>query len=73
MKVRLALEKIVELEGITPTEEEIEAEYAKIANVYQMDVEKVKGFIATSDLSLDIAVEKAMGIVRDSAVIKTEE
>ncbi len=73
VKVRLALEKIVELEGITPTEEEIEAEYAKIANVYQMDVEKVKGFIATSDLSLDIAVEKAMGIVRDSAVIKTEE
>ncbi len=73
VKVRLALEKIAELENIVPTEEEIEAEYTKIADAYQMDVEKVKGFIAVSDLSLDIAVEKAMGIVRDNAVIKTEE
>jgi len=73
VKVRLALEKIAELENIVPTEEEIEAEYTKIADAYQMDVEKVKGFIPVSDLSLDIAVEKAMGIVRDNAVIKTEE
>ena len=73
VKIRLALEKIVELENIVPTDEEIEAEYAKMANVYQMEVDKIKGFVPSEDLSLDIAVEKAMGLVRDSAVIKTGE
>lgn len=73
VKIRLALEKIVELENIVPTDEEIEAEYAKMANVYQMEVDKIKGFVPSEDLSLDIAVEKAMGLVRDSAVVKTEE
>ncbi len=73
VKVRLALEKIVSLENIVPTDEEIEAEYAKMANVYQMDVEKIKGFVSKEDLALDIAVEKAMGIVRDNAVVKAGE
>ncbi len=73
VKVRLALEKIADLENIVPTDEEIEAEYAKMANVYQMDVEQIKGFVAKEDLALDIAVEKAMGIVRDNASVKTEE
>lgn len=73
VKIRLALEKIVELENIVPTDEEIEAEYAKMANVYQMEVDKIKGFVPKEDLSLDIAVEKAMGLVRDSAVVKTGE
>ena len=73
VKIRLALVKIVELENIVPTDEEIEAEYAKMANVYQMEVDKIKGFVPKEDLSLDIAVEKAMGLVRDSAVVKTGE
>lgn len=73
VRVRLALEKIAELENIVPTDEEIEAEYAKMANVYQMEVDQIKGFVAKEDLSLDIAVEKAMGIVRDNASVKTEE
>ena len=73
VKVRLALEKIVSLENIAPTDEEIEAEYAKMANVYQMDVEKIKGFVSKEDLALDIAVEKAMGIVRDNAVVTAGE
>ena len=73
VKIRLALEKIVELENIVHTDEEIEAEYAKMANVYQMEVDKIKGFVPKEDLSLDIAVEKAMGLVRDSAVVKTGE
>ena len=45
VKMRLALEKIAKLEEIKPTEEEIEAEYKKMADAYQMDVEKVKEII----------------------------
>ena len=42
VKVRLALEKIAQLENIQPTDEEIEAEYEKLAKNYELDVEKVK-------------------------------
>lgn len=72
VKLRLALEKIVKLENIEPSEEEIEAEYAKYADQYKMDVERVKKLIPAKELAKDLAVGKAMELVKDSAVI-TEE
>ena len=42
VKLRLALEKIVELENITVTEEDIENEYKEMAENYKMEVEKVR-------------------------------
>lgn len=72
VKVRLALEKIAELENIQVSAEEIEAEYAKMAEQYKMEVEKVKNVIAEKALSLDIAVEKAIDLVRNSANIQEE-
>lgn len=73
VKIRLALEKIAELENIQPTSEEIDAEYKKLAEAYQIDADKVKSFIPEEDLVKDIAVEKAIGIVRDSAKVKEAE
>ena len=75
VKVRLALEKIASLENIQPSEEELNAEYDKIAKNYGMEIEKVKELISQEDLAKDVAVEKAMSIVRDNAVIteKAEE
>ena len=72
VKLRLALEQIAAQEQITPTAEEIEAEYKKIADSYKMDVDKVKPMIAEKDLAKDIAVEKAMTMVEESAAV-TEE
>ncbi len=69
VKVRLALEKIAALENIQPTDEELDAEYEKIAKSYEMEADKVKAFIPKEDLAKDVAVEKAMAIVRDNAVI----
>ena len=45
VKMRLALEKIVELEGLTATEEEISAEYEKVAANYGIEAEQVKASI----------------------------
>lgn len=73
VKVRLALEKIVQLEAIQPTEEEINAEFEKLAKNYEMDVDKVKAFIPQEDLVKDIAVEKAINLVRDTAVVTEAE
>ncbi len=73
VKIRLALEKIAQLENIVPTAEEIEEEFKKLADAYKMEVDKVKAFIPEEDLKKDIAVEKAIGIVRDSAKVNEGE
>ena len=59
VKYRLALEKIVELENITPDEKDIEEQYKKMAEDYGVELEKVKSAIPASELSKDIAVGKA--------------
>ena len=68
VKIRLALEKIVELENIVPTEEEVEQEYTRLAEGYKMDVERLKGLIPAADVTKDVAVNKAIDMIRDSAV-----
>ncbi len=69
VKYRLALEKIVELEGIKADEEAVEAEYAKIAEGYGVDVEQVKAAIPATEVEKDVAVGKAINFVKANAVI----
>ena len=69
VKLRLALEKIASLENIVPTEEELEAEYAKMAEQYKMDVDRIKAFVPAKELSKDLAVGKAMDLVKETAVV----
>ncbi len=69
VKLRLVLEKIAELEAIEPTAEEIEAEYARMAEMYQIEPEKVKAFIPEDALKQDLAVQKAMDFVKENAKI----
>lgn len=73
VKARLALEEIVKLENITVTDEEAEAEYKKIADMYQVEVEQVKNFFAVDAIKKDLATEKAVKFVGEEAVIKAEE
>ena len=78
VKFRLALEKIAALENITPSEEELEAEYAKLAESYGVEADKVKSVIPAEEISKDLAVGKAIDLVKENAVIteveeKTEE
>ena len=70
VKLRLALDKIAEKEAIVPTEDEIEEEYATLAEQYKMEVLVVKKAIPADDLAKDIAVDKAMKLVKESAVVK---
>ncbi len=69
VKYRLALEKIVELEGIKADEEAIDAEYAKIAEGYGVEVDQVKAVIPASEVEKDVAVGKAIDFVKANAVI----
>jgi hypothetical protein len=46
------------------------AEYGKLAETYKMDVEKVKAAIPADSLTADVRVQKALDLVKASAVIK---
>lgn len=69
VKYRLALEKIVEIEGIKADDDAVEAEYAKIAENYGVEIDKVKSLIAAADLEKDLALVKAFDFVKANAVI----
>lgn len=73
VKFRLALEKIVELENITSDEKDVEAEYEKLAKDYGVEADKVKNAIPAEELKKDIAVNKAIDLVKESAVITEAE
>ena len=69
VKARLALEKIVELEGIEATEEDINGEIERIAAAYNMPVDKVKESVPTDAIADDMKVKKAMDLVKANAVV----
>ena len=69
VKTRLALEAIVAAESLVATEEEIENEYKKIADMYQIDVANVKGAIEAKDLAGDLCVRKAFDLVKENAKV----
>lgn len=70
VKLRLALENIAKLENIEVTEDELKAEFDKLAEAYKLDVDQIKQFIHDDDLKKDIAVGKAVDLIKDAAVIK---
>lgn len=70
VKLRLALEKIVELEKIEATDEEADAEIQKIADAYKMEVEQVKQYIAVEDVKKDVCVGKAVDMIKNAAKVK---
>ncbi|MGN0459146.1 MAG: trigger factor [Eubacterium sp.] len=67
VKVKLALDAIVKAEGIEATEEEIEAEVAKLAEQYQMEAEQIKTAVPADQLSADIVTRKAVDFVVENA------
>lgn len=69
VKLRLALEKIAELENIEVSEEEINTGLAEIAAANNMDVEMVKRFIPVGDYTTDLKVQKAVELVKENAVV----
>ncbi len=79
IKVRLMLEEIAKVENMEATDEDVENEMKTLADQYQMEVDKVKGFFGeeeTKQMKLDILVKKAADLLVDTAVeveVKEEE
>lgn len=68
VKLRLALEKVTELENIEISDEDIETELKTYADSYGMELDKIKSLVSADDVKADLACRKAMDIVKDSAV-----
>ena len=68
VKLKLALEEIVKAEKIEATEEDINAEYEKLAKAYGMEVDAVKSAVPAENLAGDIKSQKAIGIIKENAV-----
>ena len=70
IQLRLALGAIAKAEGIEVSEEELEAEFKKLADQYQIEIEKVKAAIAAEDLKNDLLMQKAQDLVVTAAKAK---
>ena len=70
VRLRLALEKIAELEKLEATQEDIDGEIQRIADAYQMKVEDVRKAVPVDSVAEDMKVKKAMDLVKEKAVIK---
>lgn len=67
-KISVTLEKIVEVEGITVTDEEIEEEFKALAEQYQLEVDKVKEMVPMGELTGSLTTRKAVKLIAESAV-----
>lgn len=68
VKTTLALAKIIELENLSADDAEIEAEIAKLADMYKMDVDKIKKAVPVENITEDIKMRKAVELIKSSAV-----
>jgi trigger factor len=76
VRTNVMLEAVVAAENIEVSDEECEEEYAKIAEAYRMEVEKVKEIMGVDTMRADLQVRKAAKLIAESAVAvapKTEE
>lgn len=73
VRMRLALEKIAELEKLEPTDEEYEKEYKNIADAYQMDIDTVKKLVDKSYITEGLRSQLAMDFVKKNAKGAVEE
>ena len=70
VKLRLALEKIAELENLEVSADDVNKEYSKLAEDYNMEVENVKNAIPEKTLTQDLKIEKAIDFVKENANIE---
>ena len=73
VRMDLAIAAIVKAEGIEVTDEDVDAEYTKLAGQYNMEADTIKKYIEASMVKEQIMRSKAIAVVVDNAkAIKTE-
>ena len=68
VRLRVVLNAIAEAEKIEATDEDLNGEYQKLSEQYNMDVEKLKTIIPAEDITTDLKVRKARDLIVAQAV-----
>ena len=68
----LVLTKVGEVEGITVSDEELEAEYAAMSKTYELEIEKIKTMVAADEVKENLLSRKTVKFLVDNAVAKAE-
>jgi trigger factor len=68
VRLRVVLNAIAEAEKIEATEEDLNAEYQKLAEQYGMEIEKIKAAVPAEDITTDLKVRKARDLIVAQAV-----
>ena len=67
-KANVTLTKIIEVEGIAASEDEITAEYEELAKQYSMELDKIKEMVPADEIKASLETRKAVKVIVDSAV-----
>ena len=67
-KINVTLAKIVEVEGITVSDEDMNEEYEALAKQYELEVEKVKEMVPAEEIKASLENRKVVKLIVDSAV-----
>lgn len=71
IRSELVLDKIAKQENIEISDEDVDAEIERMAKMYNMEADKLKGYLSdaeTENMKLDLAAQKAMDLIYDNAV-----
>ena len=67
-KVNVTLAKIAEVEGIAVSDEDMAAEYEKLAKQYEMEVEKIKSMVPAEEIKASLETRKVVSLIVEAAV-----
>ena len=67
-KINVTLAKIVEAEGLSVSDEEMDAEYEAVAKQYELEIEKVKEMVPAAEIKTSLETRKAIKLIVDSAI-----
>ncbi len=68
VRSNILLSQVIEEEKLEVSDEEIDAEYQKLAEQYQMELDKVKAALPAESIRSDLLARKAVRLIADSAV-----
>ena len=71
-KQNVVLEKIAEVEGLSVSEEEIEAELQKMAESYELELAKIKEMVPVEEITESLKSRKTVAFLVENAVAKAE-
>jgi len=73
VQLELALTAVADAESLTVTDEELEAEMQKLADMYKLELAEVKAAVPAADMKADMLLSKARELVLGSAKVSRKK